>query len=100
MKKVKTGEEEVEFLEEADINSLFENLLQAAGRRGVPEKLINKAKKNLLKRTKKAEKAINKNKVNTDELRRLRESTKRLEDIVKDPPSYNREVIQEILRSI
>ena len=85
MKKVKVGEEEIEFLEEADISSLFESFLQAAGRRGVEEKLINKAKKNLLKRTKKAEKVINKKKIKSDELLRLRESTKRLEDMVKDP---------------
>lgn len=100
MKKVKAGEEEVEFLEEKDLESLFEDLLQAAGRRGVSEKIINKAKKSLLKQTKKAEKAINKGKPNPDQLRRLRESTKRLEDIVKDPSSYSREVIEEVLKSL
>jgi len=107
MRKVKAGEEEVEFLEEKDLESLFETLLQAAGRRGVSEKVINKAKKSLLKQTKKAEKTINKGKEKTinkgkpnpDKLRRLRESTKRLEDIVKDPSSYSREVIEEVLKS-
>ncbi|MBC7190026.1 hypothetical protein H5U35_07480 [Candidatus Aerophobetes bacterium] len=100
MKKVKVGEEEVEFLEESELDSLFENLLQAAGRRGVGEKLINKAKKKIIKQTKKAEKAINKGKAKSEELRRLRESTKRLEDIVKDPSSYTREVIEELLKSL
>lgn len=100
MKKVKAGEEEVEFLEEKDIESLFETLLQSAGRRGVSEKVINKAKKSILKQTKKLEKIINKGKPNPDKLRRLRESTKRLEDIVKDPSSYSREVIEEVLKSL
>ncbi|MBE0478583.1 hypothetical protein IBX65_05615 [Candidatus Aerophobetes bacterium] len=98
MKKVKTGEEEVEFLEEAEINSLFDELLQAAGRRGVPEKLINKTKKVVLKQTKKIEKEITKGKVKSEPIRKLREVTKRMQDIVKDPPSYNREVIMELLK--
>ncbi|MCD6575348.1 hypothetical protein J7K97_06725 [Candidatus Aerophobetes bacterium] len=97
MKKVKIGGEEIELYEEADLNSLFENLLQAAGRRGVSEKLINKTKKILLKQTKKADKAAEKGK--SEQLRKLRDSIKRLEDIVKDPPSYSREVIEEILKS-
>ena len=90
MRKVKVGEEEVEFLEEGDIQTLFENLLQSAGRRGVSEKIINKAKKSILKQTKKAAKSIDKGKADSTKLRRLRESTKRLEDIVKDPTSYSR----------
>lgn len=97
MKKVKIGGEEIELYEEADLNSLFENLLQAAGRRGVSEKLINKTKKILLKQTKKADKAVEKGK--SEQLRKLRDYIKRLEDIVKDPPSYSREVIEEILKS-
>jgi len=99
MKKVKIGGEEIELYEEADLNSLFENLLQAAGRRGVSEKLINKTKKILLKQTKKADKAVEKGKGKSEQLRKLRDSIKRLEDIVKDPPSYSREVIEEILKS-
>ncbi len=100
MKKVKVGEEEVEFLEEGDINSLFDQILDVAGRRGVSEKLINKAKKSIIKQTKKAQKSIDKGKPNADKLRRLRDSTRRLEDIVKDPSSYTREVMQEILKSV
>jgi len=100
MKKVKVGGEEIELFEEEDLNSLFENLLQAAGRRGVAEKLINKAKKSLLKQTKKAEKAVAKGKAKSEPLRKMRDSIRRIEDIVKDPPSYSREVIEEILRSV
>lgn len=100
MRKVKVADEEIEFLEEKDLDSLFENLLQTAGRRGVSEKVINKAKKSLLKQTKKVEKAIDKGKIRSEHLRRLRESTRRLEDIVKDPTSYTGHVIEEILKSL
>ncbi|MCD6257815.1 hypothetical protein J7J45_07140 [Candidatus Aerophobetes bacterium] len=101
MKKVEVAGEQIEFMEEGDLDSLFEKLLQAAGRRGVSEKVINKAKKSVLKQTKKIEKALSKGKLRSSEqVRRLRESTKRLEDIVKDPSSYTGHVIEEILKSL
>ena len=100
MRKVKVGTEEMEFLEEKEINSLYEDLLQSAGRRHVAEKVINKAKKTILKQTKKMEKDINRGKVKSEQLRKLRESTKRLEDIIKDPSSYTGSVIEEILKSL
>jgi len=100
MRKVKVGEEEIEVVEEVDLGPLFEKLLQAAGRRGVAEKLINKTKKSLLKQIKKADKAINKGKAKSEQLRKMRESVKRLEDIVKDPSSYTKEVIEELLKSL
>ena len=100
MRKIKVGLEEIEILEEKEIDSLYEALLQSAGRRHVKEKVINKAKKTILKQTKKIEKDIKKGKIKSEPLRRLRESTKRLEDIIKDPSSYTGPVIEEILKSL
>jgi len=100
LKKVKLGGEEIEFFEEGDILSLYEKLLQAAGRRGVSEKLIEKTKKKILKLTKKGAKLISKGKPDVNSLNNLCETIKRLEDIVKDPSSYTGPVITEILKSI
>ena len=100
MKKVKSGGEEIEFFEEGDVISLYENLFQVAGRRGVSEKLLEKTKKKILKLTKKGEKLIGKGKPNMNSLRSLYGTLKRLEDITKDPSSYTGAVITEILKSI
>ena len=100
MKKVKSGGEEIEFFEEGDILSLYEKLFQAAGRRGVSEKLLEKTKKKILKLTKKGEKLISKGKPDVNSLDNLCGTIKRLKDIVKDPPSYAGPVITEILKSI
>ncbi len=100
MKKVKSGEDEIDFFEEEDIVSLYENLFQAAGRRGVSRKLMEKTKKKILKLTKKGEKLIDKGKPNMDSLHSLHEILKRLEDIVNDLPSYEGVVITELLKAI
>ena len=100
MKKVKSGGEEIEFFEEGDIVSLYEKLFQAAGRRGVSERVIEKTKKKILKLTKKEEKLISKGKPDMNSLRNLYRTLQRLEDIAKDPSSYTGPVITEILKSI
>ncbi len=100
MKKIKSGEEEIEFFEEKDVVSLYEKIFQTAGRRGVSQKLLEKTKKKILKLTKKGEKLIDKGKPNMNSLRSLYETLKRLEDIVKDPSSYAGPVITEIIKSI
>jgi len=100
LKKIKSGEEEIEFFEEKDIVSLYEKIFQTAGRRGVSQKLLEKTKKKILKLTKKGEKLIDKGKPNMNSLRSLHETLKRLEDIVKDPSSYTGTVITEIIKSI
>jgi len=100
MKMIKAGEQEIEFYEEKEIGPLFDRVLQAAGKRGVPEKVIEKARKRVLKLTKKAQKKIDKKKSDPSLFRDLRNTIKRLQDIVKDPSSYTRNVIEEILKAI
>jgi len=100
MKMIKAGEQEIEFYEEKEIAPLFDRVLQSAGKRGVPEKVIEKARKRVLKLTKKAQKKIDKKKPDPSLLRDLRNTIKRLQDIVKDPSSYTRNVIEEILKAI
>jgi len=100
MKKIKVGEAEVEFYEEKDILPIFDELFQAAGRRGVSEKVINKTQKKILKLTKKAQKMIDKGKPDASKLRDLRNSINRIKDITKNPSSYTGGVIEEILKSM
>jgi len=100
MKKIKAGEQEIEFYEEKEILPLFDDLLQAAGRRGVPEKVINKTKKKILKLTQKGQMKIDKGKPDASLLRDLRNSIKRIQDIVKNPSSYTGSVIEEILKAM
>jgi len=99
MRKIKVNEEEVEFLDTKDVEVLFEGLVQVGTKKGISEKLIKKLRKNFLNEMKKAEKTIKKGKPKLDELRKLRASTKQLEDMTKDSSSYPREVIEEILKS-
>jgi len=100
MKTIKAGEQSIEFYEEKDVIFLFDKLLQAAGKRGVPEKVIEKAKKKVLRFTKKGQKKIDKGKPDPSLLRDLRNTIKRLKDIVKDPSSYTGNVIEEILKAL
>lgn len=100
MKKIEISGEEIEFLEEKDLDSLFERLSKVAEEKGVSKKIVSKAKKSLLKTTKKLEKKVNKGKTRTSEpLRNLRQSTRDLEHIVNEPSSYAPNVIKELLKS-
>lgn len=101
MRKIKVGTEEVEFLEEEDVTSLFEDVSQIAQEKGVSEKMVSRAKKAVLKQTKKMQKASRKGKIRTaDPLLALRQSTRDLEAIVKDPSSYAPNVVEELLKSV
>jgi len=100
MKTIKVNEQSIEFYEEKDVIFLFDKLLQAAGKRGVPEKVIEKAKKRVLKLTRKGQKKIDKGKPDPSLLRDLRNTIKRLEDITRDPSSYTGNVIEEILKAL
>lgn len=100
MKKIKVSDEEVEFLEEKDLESLLDKVLQIGTKKGIPDKVIKKAKKNLLKETKKAKKNIDREKPDLSQLRRLRQSTKHLEEMARNPSSYSPEAMKEILKSL
>ncbi|TET62835.1 hypothetical protein E3J48_03695 [Candidatus Aerophobetes bacterium] len=98
MTKVKINEVKIEFMEEEEAVSLFDDLLQRVERDGVSRKLVEKAEKKILKRTRKAQKTINKGKPSPEQLRSLRESTKLLEDIIKHPNRYSGKVTEEVLK--
>lgn len=96
MRKIKVSEEEIEFLEEKEVISLFDNLSQT----GVSKKVVNRTKKRLLKQTAKAEKIINKGRPDSIRLRSLRQSTKCLQDMFRDPSSYPPKVAEEMLKAL